>query len=42
MGEQNVQRDNDTLGHQAFIKALLIEVRALEQMLLEACLTDGK
>ncbi|HLF30527.1 MAG TPA: hypothetical protein VI566_05795 [Xanthomonadales bacterium] len=42
MGEQNVQRDHDTLGHQACMKALLSECRALDQMLLDACLTDGK
>ncbi|MEJ8568347.1 glutamate-cysteine ligase family protein [Elongatibacter sediminis] len=33
MGEQNVQRDTDEARHQAFMRALLEEVRALEKLL---------
>lgn len=41
MGEQNVKRTDDETGHQLFMKSLLNEVRALEQMLTAGMIETG-
>jgi CBS domain-containing protein len=41
MGEQNVKLNKDDAGHQAFMKALLTEVNALEKMLEKGLIESG-
>ena len=41
MGEQNVKQDTDETIHQAFMKSLLTEVRALEKMLDDGLFETG-
>jgi len=41
MGEQNVKQNTDEATHQAFMKSLLTEVRALEKMLDDGLIESG-
>ena len=41
MGEQNVKLNTEGATHQAFMKSLLIEVRALEEMLDKGLIESG-
>ena len=41
MGEQNVKQNTEEATHQAFMKSLLTEVRALEKMLDAGLIESG-
>ncbi len=41
MGEQNVKLNTEGIAHQAFMKSLLIEVRALEELLNKGLIESG-